>query len=128
MRAFWFFAALLFALFAIWQYNDPDPLLWGAIYGLAAVCALAAALQRYLPLLTFGLAFGCIVGAALLLPGFLTYLASGDLGALTGGMTPDRPYIEQSREFLGLCMVIALCVVLLVVAKRRKKSREANLT
>ncbi|MDK3074486.1 transmembrane 220 family protein [Sedimentitalea sp. JM2-8] len=34
---------LLMALFAVVQYNDPDALFWGAIYGVAAIwCGFAA--------------------------------------------------------------------------------------
>lgn len=30
---------LIFLLFAGWQYNDPDPILWIPIYGIAAYCS-----------------------------------------------------------------------------------------
>jgi hypothetical protein len=30
---------LIFLLFTGWQYNDPDPILWIPIYGIAAYCA-----------------------------------------------------------------------------------------
>jgi Transmembrane family 220, helix len=33
---------LIFLLFAAWQYNDPDPILWITIYCIAAYCALKA--------------------------------------------------------------------------------------
>lgn len=33
---------LIFLLFAGWQYNDPDPILWITIYLIAAYCAFKA--------------------------------------------------------------------------------------
>lgn len=33
---------LIFLLFTGWQYNDPDPILWIPIYGIAAYCAWMA--------------------------------------------------------------------------------------
>lgn len=41
-KMFAVFFGLLFALFAAFQYNDPDPEVWVPIYGLAAVACLMA--------------------------------------------------------------------------------------
>jgi hypothetical protein len=48
--------ALLFALFAGFQYNDPDPWLWIGIYGYVAVTGFLAAAGKYwLLAITLGL-------------------------------------------------------------------------
>ncbi|MES2795185.1 MAG: transmembrane 220 family protein [Bacteroidota bacterium] len=39
MKYISFLLFLVFLLFAGWQYNDPDPVLWIPIYGIAAYCA-----------------------------------------------------------------------------------------
>lgn len=53
-------AALLFAASAFVQANDPDPLRWMALYGLAAAAAAVGAHGRWRPL--FGPALLVVVG------------------------------------------------------------------
>ncbi len=63
--------AALFALSVAVQYNDPDPLYWMAIYGLALALALSAALGRA-PFVPNAAALGIFaVLAALALPDLL---------------------------------------------------------
>ena len=38
-----------------------------------------------------------------------THLAQGDLGLLAEPMSSDRPFIEESREFLGLGILLVAC-------------------
>ncbi len=38
--------AFLFFLFAAFQYNDPDPSVWMAIYGVAAVVSMAVYFKK----------------------------------------------------------------------------------
>jgi hypothetical protein len=42
MKYLYLFLCLMFVLFAAWQYNDPDPILWITIYGVAAYCSFRA--------------------------------------------------------------------------------------
>ncbi|TRX62672.1 hypothetical protein FNH22_00835 [Fulvivirga sp. M361] len=93
---------LLFLSFAALQYNDPDPYGWIAIYGSIAIAFLLSALGKYRKEIVAGIML-LVLGAALWhLPGFITYLYSPDKEALFGEMTHDRPYVETTREFLGL--------------------------
>jgi peptidoglycan/LPS O-acetylase OafA/YrhL len=68
MRAVNGFLAVMFALFAVVQYNDPQPALWFLIYGVpAAFCGLAAWRPDVLasrPALQAGLG-ACLVAAAI---------------------------------------------------------------
>lgn len=100
---------VLFALFSIVQYNDPDPLLWILIYGSVPI---VAGLKLYLkqlnlrPLIT---TLMVILGAYALfyIPGFMEYLQRPEKHELFGSMIYNKPWVEETREFLGLLMAIA---------------------
>lgn len=107
-------------LFAFVQINDPDPLLWIAIYGaMAAVCVMAAFRYYIKPMLWILLA-GFIVYLVILWPGISEWLKQDDKGVLFDeGMKMQFPYIEESREFLGLLICV---IVLLVHILRSRKA------
>jgi hypothetical protein len=101
--------AAMFVLFAVVQFNDPDPLLWIAIYGaMAAVCAMAAFRYYIKPLLWILLA--CfVVYMVVLWPGISEWLQQDDKSVLFDeGMKMQFAYVEESREFLGLliCLIV----------------------
>jgi uncharacterized membrane protein HdeD (DUF308 family) len=101
--------ALVFALFAALQWNDPDPIPWMAVYGAVAVlCALAVA-GRFPQWPTRIVAAAIAVWAILLAPGFIAWVRDG-MPSITGAMQAESEYIEEVREFLGL--VLALLAVL----------------
>lgn len=94
---------LLFTLFAYFQYNDPDPWLWIAIYlFIALISGLAAAKIYPKWLIRMGLV-GCIIGLGILLPDFLDWLSTG-AESITQSMKAEKPHIELTREFLGLLL------------------------
>lgn len=110
--------ALLFVLFAYFQLNDPDPLVWILIYGyVATVGFLAFAQKFYQWLLMAGLLlFGG--GVLYLLPSVYEWLANHSEVSLLYGMAPDKPYIEESRECGGL-LIALLCLVYFYVQGKK---------
>lgn len=93
--------ALLFILFAAFQYNDPDPWLWIGVYAfIAIISGLAAAKIHPTWLIRIGLV-GCVIGLGILLPDFMDWLAGG-AESITQTMQAKKPHIELTREFLGL--------------------------
>lgn len=111
--------AVMFMLFAFVQINDPDPVLWIVIYGaMAAICVMAAFRYYIKPLLWLLLA--CfVVYMAILWPGVSEWLRQEDKGILFDeGMKMQFPYIEESREFLGL-LICAIVLVIQIVRARR---------
>ncbi len=98
-KSFGFVFAALFIWAAIMQYNDPDPYVWYAIYGIAAIVSVAFALNKLSFNLTVLLAF------AYLLDGILTWPAKFEGLEIGQG---DIKNIEEGREALGLlfCAVI----------------------
>jgi hypothetical protein len=94
--------ALLFALFAYFQLNDPDPALWVAIYTYVALIGFSILLKKTSTwLIYFGLAI-CGAGTLYLLPSVYHWLTNHADVSLLYGMAPDKPYIEESRECGGL--------------------------
>ena len=99
--------ALLFALCAYWQLNDPDPYLWVAMYGVTALHFGLAAAGRYVRPLLALTALATLVWALTLVPDFVAWLADGTPNIATE-MKTDQPHIELVREFLGLSVCAAL--------------------
>lgn len=111
---------LWFLLNAAVQFNDPDPLLWIAIYGTVAIIAGLAVFTRfYLPLIAATLAV-CLGGSLYLLPSAFELFLHHEPGELLSGMSPDRPYVEEARESLGLLIATAALVYFLVLAIRQR--------
>jgi len=107
---------------AVVQYNDPDPALWVAVYAAgAAMAGLAAAGRYYVPAL---LLLGSVIlfWMGTLAHGVQDFFAQGDFGLLFTGMSPERPYVELTREFLGLGLILASCAVYLWFAGRAQRA------
>jgi hypothetical protein len=104
-------------LFAAAQYNDPDYLLWGAIYGIAALFTGVAALRPR------AFASG---------PFTTSYVVA--LAASFGGMVyywPDTPgwwvqevwwSTETAREGMGMMIVVAAMLVAIPVILRVRRA------
>jgi hypothetical protein len=98
--------ALAFALFAAWQYNDPDPWVWASLYGfVAAVCGYALFKTLHPGVLLAGMLV-CLLWGASLLPEFIGWLRMG-APSITGSMKAEAPHVEFTREFLGLLICLA---------------------
>lgn len=98
--------AVIFLLFAVLQYNDPDPLLWMVIYGFTAIMLMlpinTVVMRRVLlGAILLGSAYACFY-----LPGVYQWVASGDFGSIAESMKTDKMYIEETREFFGLLIAI----------------------
>ena len=103
MKYFNLFLALLFALFAAVQLNDPDPWGWVALYGFVAVVSAFAAFGRYHPYLLY-LGLGIVlIWMATLFPDFINWVKMG-MPTITGSMKAESPHVELTREFLGLLL------------------------
>lgn len=109
--------ALLFAAGAAVQYNDPDPLIWMLLYGGVALVATLALFGKHILPVTLLVALACAVGLGWSAPGFIEYITGHTNENLMQSMSAERPYIEKTREFLG--MLIAFLVALIYVFRAR---------
>lgn len=90
--------AAITIFFAVLQYNDPDPLYWGAVYLLAALFPLLA-LPRAAPLSRMSvLRVAGWLCTALFLLGF---------ASLVGTISADWIHVEEAREALGYLICAA---------------------
>jgi len=120
MKYVYLLLAVIFALFAYWQFNDPDPWLWVPTYGWVAVlCGMAAAGRFHKVLL---IATAVVLGGWMLtmVPGFVDWISMG-APTITGSMKAESPYVELVREFLGL-MIAVVAVVFLLVQRARTEA------
>lgn len=96
--------ALLFAIFAYLQLNDPDPALWVTIYGIVALASLLRVVEVYHITIFLTLTIVLVGYSLLYLPGFFEYLMQPNKNEIVGEMVYKKPYIEETREFIGLLM------------------------
>ena len=98
--------AILFLIFGLVQFNDPDPWAWVSLYFfVAGVCAFAA-FGRYNKYVLLGGIGLCVVWTLALLPEFINWIQMG-MPTIVGKMKAEEPHIEFTREFLGLFICIA---------------------
>ena len=95
---------VLFGLFAYWQRNDPDSGLWMTIYGLVALISLLRIFNVYSRPITMVLMIAFFIYSLWYIGGLFEWLGSEDKGKVFGTMTPEFPYVERTREFLGLVL------------------------
>lgn len=118
MRIFNGVLSAIFIIFAVLQYNDPDPFQWIVIYGyVAVICAFAMIdkYNRWSILAGIGI---CLAGAVYYFPGIMEWLSDHELGDIATKMKADQPFIEEARESLGL--MIASAALLFQYFRMRK--------
>ncbi len=123
-KVFCMLLAGVFAVAAVVQLNDPDPVVWFLLYGLVAAVFAMAAWQRFSVAFIWGVGLACAAGFVLLAPSTVELLTQHGPSQLAGPMSPNQPYIEEARESLGML----LCVAALVYAHwlARKASRRSG--
>ena len=114
---------ILFALFAIVQFNDPDPWLWVVIYGMVAVVSGFAIYQKYSKgVIYIGITI-CVIGIGILFPELIDWIKMG-MPNIAETMKAERSYIEFVREFFGLGIsLVALIFHFLQMRKKEKTSQ-----
>ena len=109
MRILNLILSILFVLFAALQYNDPDPWIWIPIYVYAAtLCFLAYQGKQYKKALIAGILV-CLAYAVYLFldkDGVLSWARDHEAESLVQTMKATKPWIEESREFGGLLIVL----------------------
>jgi hypothetical protein len=126
MKDFNLIFCFLFIFSAALQYNDPDPYVWMPIYLYTAVLCWLAFRGKFFPK-------GYIAGIILYL-GYAVYLfiekdgvadwySKYDSESLVQTMKATKPWIENTREFGGLLLlIIALGVNYFYSRKVRRKT------
>jgi hypothetical protein len=92
----------LFALAAIVQWNDPDPLRWVVMYAAASIVCLSPRRGRLGVTASWLVSAVAMFWSVQLVP---DALGVSDLSELTASMAVDRPEVEAAREVMGLVIV-----------------------
>lgn len=99
--------AAIFLLFAIVQYNDPDPWGWMALYAMVAGISAFASFRKYNNWIILTGMLICLIWLGFLIPEFIHWIQMG-MPNIAETMKAEEPYIEYTREFLGLflCLIV----------------------
>ena len=107
----------LFFLFAVVQWNDPDPLIWMIFYGTMSLIYVLLALEKKLAYyLSILMLITCIINMGLILPEIMKWIKDG-MPSIVQSMKATIPTIEYTREFLGLLLCLIACVWVIRVRK-----------
>ena len=93
-----------FALFAALQLNDPDPIHWVLIYSAVAIISLVANYSNMPKAIIWILILGLLIYAGTHFMYFMDWLQIEDKEEIFGEMVYKKPYLEGTREFLGLIL------------------------
>ena len=109
--------AIIFLLFAYFQWNDPDGLIWAPAYlvvSIMAVLALKGRFFRYPYLLILVI---YILWGASYISEMNKWVQAG-MPSIAASMKAETPYIELAREFFGLLICIITIAFYYVLSKR----------
>ncbi|MEP6846108.1 MAG: transmembrane 220 family protein [Panacibacter sp.] len=123
MKIFNIVFAIIFVLFAALQYNDPDPYIWMPIYLYTAVLCWQASLNKFYPkAYAAGIAVYAVYAAYKIFDqnGLLDWIEVHHAENIAETMKAEKPWIEESREFFGLVILIGVLVIDWVYARKRK--------
>ena len=122
MKVFNLLFCLLFILSAALQYNDPDPYIWMPIYLYGAVLCWLAFRDKFYPraYLT-GIIIYAVYAAGLFFwkNGVLDWINKHNAEDIAATMKAEKPWIEETREFFGLIILIVVLMINYFYAKRK---------
>ena len=111
---------VFFVISAGLQYNDPDPYVWMPIYLYgAALCYYAFKSKFYPKSYIFGIAVYLIYATFLFFDksGVLNWAKEHHSENIAETMKATKPWIEETREFFGLLIVISALLMNLIYSK-----------
>jgi Transmembrane family 220, helix len=126
MKIFNWFFIVVFIIFAGLQYNDPDPYLWMPIYLYAAYLCWLSIRRKFTPALYWaGFLFYGVYALYKVFDenGLLDWVRKHHAQNIAGTMKAETPWVEETREFFGLVIVITVLVInYLYLSKLKKRS------
>ncbi len=123
MKVFNIFFCVVFVIFAGLQYNDPDPYIWMPIYGYSAVlCAMAARGHFHRRAYVIGILVYLAYAVYLFFTkdGVIDWVTQHDAANIAETMKAEKPWIEDTREFFGLFILIVVLGINYFYAGKRK--------
>ena len=130
MKIFNGFFIIIFIIFAGLQYNDPDPYIWMPIYLYAALLCWLSIRKKFFPPAYWA---GFIIYGAYAVykvfdkNGLLDWITKHNAQNIAGTMKAETPWVEETREFFGLVIVITVLTINYVYLSRSKRSSYKHL-
>jgi hypothetical protein len=100
---------VLFLVFAVVQYNDPDPWKWILLYAAVGAVLLFAVFGKRNQWVPVAGILVCVIWLGTLIPEFVKWIQMG-MPSITETMKTEEPHIEYTREFLGLAVCMAALI------------------
>lgn len=123
MKSFNIIMAVLFIVSAALQYNDPDPLLWISLYGYGAYLCINRFRGKYQPRgYALAIMVYSIYAAYLFIDknGVLSWLKDHHAESLVTTMKAEKPWIEETREFGGLLILMVSMTINWIVKPKNE--------
>ena len=122
MKIFNIIFIFIFIFSAALQYNDPDPYIWVPIYLYGAYLCYQAIHKKYNPVL-YIIGLVIYIGYAVYLffdkQGVLSWFGEHNAESITQTMKATKPWIEETREFGGLLILIVVLLINMAWLKKR---------
>lgn len=118
-KAIHFLFALCLLAFAALQVNDPDPATWILFYLICAAVPILALANRPIKAVFWIAVAVCAITLGIYAEGAYNYYLHRNTEPLMQSMNPEKPYIEEAREFLGALIALVLVVISHLLARRR---------
>ena len=125
MKIFNIFFCIAFIVFAALQYNDPDPYLWVPIYLYATALCFQASRNKFYPkAYLIGIAVYAVYALYKVFDanGLIDWIQLHHAENIAETMKAEKPWVEESREFFGLVILIVVLAIDLFYARKRKKA------
>ena len=113
-----FILCILFIIFAMLQLNDPDGILWFFIYFIVAIMCLYNSFKLIPKPVLMVTLVALIAYAAFHFSLFIDYLKTENKEEIFGEMVYDKPYLEGTREFIGLLIAAFGIIFQLKIRKK----------
>lgn len=94
--------AVVFLVFAVIQLNDPDAVQWFLLYFLVSVLFVVANYKSIPKKFTLVLIIAYVAYSGWYFSYFMDWIDVEDKEEIFGAMVYEKPYLEGTREFLGL--------------------------
>jgi len=122
MKIFNIIFIIIFIFSAALQYNDPDPYIWVPIYLYGAYLCYQAIYKKY-NLILYIIGLVIYIGYAVYLffdkQGVLSWFGEHNAESITQTMKATKPWIEETREFGGLLILIVVLLINMAWLKKR---------
>ena len=126
MKIFNLIFCFIFIVFGALQYNDPDPYLWIPIYLFAAFLCWKASKGVFHPMITLtSIAFFTLYAIYKVFDqnGLIDWVNIHHAENIAETMKAEKPWVEESREFFGLVIIISVLLTNYFYGRKISKSK-----